>query len=116
MLTNRRYLLSQYMTFEVPSNYKDKGKKDCVIWIVAITEIMLISQYLKKSPLQVTWFSVSEGSTEEDAIRAIKADFEDKFPRVTVELVAILDDDYVDKIKNAASNGELSNFILKYRH
>ena len=53
------------------------------------------------------WFSVSEGSIEEEAIKAIKADFEEKFQGVTVELVAIPDDDYADKIKSVAANGEL---------
>lgn len=55
----------------------------------------------------VVWFSVSDGSTEEDAFKAIKADFEQKYEGVTVEIVAIPESEYEERIINAAEQGKL---------
>lgn len=53
------------------------------------------------------WFSVSEGSSEEDAMMAIKKDFEQKYEGVTVDFVAIPEAEYKDRIRKAAEQGEL---------
>ncbi len=50
----------------------------------------------------VVWFSVANGSVEADAMQAIKQDFEAKFEGVTVELVAIPEDEYADSLLQAA--------------
>lgn len=55
----------------------------------------------------VVWFSVADGSSEEDAIQAIKADFEQKHKGVTVEVVAIPEAEYESRIKEAAKKGKL---------
>ena len=55
----------------------------------------------------VVWFSVAEGSTEEDAMQAIKEDFEAKHEGVTVEIVAIPEAEYEARIRDAAKQGEL---------
>lgn len=86
----------------------------CAAVVLIAASLTVYNSYRAKKKAQslepaniVMWFSVSEGSTEEEAIKAIKADFEDKFPGVTVELVAIPEDVYADKIKSAAANGAL---------
>ena len=55
----------------------------------------------------VVWFSVPDGSTEEDAMNAIKEDFEQKFENVTVEFEAIPEAEYEDRIRKAADQGNL---------
>lgn len=55
----------------------------------------------------VVWFSVPDGSTEEDAMNAIKEDFEQKYENVTVEFEAIPEAEYEDRIKKAAEQGDL---------
>ena len=53
------------------------------------------------------WYSVAEGSTEGDAMKAIREDFEQKFEGVTLELVGIPEAEYEDRIRQAAKKGEL---------
>ena len=53
------------------------------------------------------WFALAEGSGEEDAMKAIKADFESKFENVTVTLLAIPENEYEAKLSEAAKNGTL---------
>lgn len=55
----------------------------------------------------VVWFSVAEGSTEEDAMQAIKADFEQKYEGITVDVVAVPESEYEDRIRSAAKQGKL---------
>lgn len=55
----------------------------------------------------VVWFSVSDGSKEEDAMRAIKADFEESFEGVTVEIVPIHESEYENKLLEAVQKGKL---------
>ena len=55
----------------------------------------------------VVWYSFAEGSSEKDAMQAIKADFEQKYEGVTVEFVAIPEAEYAERIEEAAENGEL---------
>lgn len=55
----------------------------------------------------VVWFSVSEGSSEEDAMRAIKADFEQKHEGVVMEVVAIPEAEYENRLREAAEQGKL---------
>lgn len=63
-------------------------------------------QYLKPADITV-WFAVIEGSDEENAMEAVKENFEEAFPDVTVELKAIPEDEYVDAIEDAIKAGEL---------
>ena len=63
-------------------------------------------QYLKPADISV-WFSVADGSTEEDAMNAVKADFEQTFPGVTLELRAIPEEQYAEELKKASRLGEL---------
>ncbi len=53
------------------------------------------------------WFSVDENSTEEEAMTAVKKDFEEKFSNVTVDLRAIKKDQYVQELEKAASDNKL---------
>lgn len=53
------------------------------------------------------WFSVANGSTEAEAMQAVKQDFESKFEGVTVELVAIPEDEYAERLYDAATSGKL---------
>ena len=64
------------------------------------------AQSLEAADITV-WFSVSNGSTETEAMEAIKKDFEQKFSGVNVKLVAIPEETYADEISKAVANGEL---------
>ena len=55
----------------------------------------------------VVWFSVSEKSKEEQAMRAIKADFEQKYNGVTMKCVAIPENEYKERLEEAAEAGKL---------
>lgn len=84
----------------------------CVALIVG--SIFVYDAYLNKQeeglldPADIViWYSVKDGSTEDDAMQAIKADFEQKNEGVTVELVAIPEDEYEARIRSAAKSGEL---------
>ncbi len=81
---------------------------------VVISGILGINAYnarkaaedLKPADIQV-WFSVAEGSTEEAAMEAVKADFEKAYPKVTVELRAIPEDRYVEELYEALAEDKL---------
>jgi len=55
----------------------------------------------------VVWYSVNDGSSEKDAMQAIKADFEQKYQDVSVEFVAIPAAEYEARLREAAEQGEL---------
>lgn len=55
----------------------------------------------------VVWISVADGSTEADAMATIKEDFEQKFEDVTVDIVAIPESEYTERLINAAKQGKL---------
>ncbi len=63
-------------------------------------------QFLDPADITV-WFSVAEGSSEEDALQAVKTDFEAKYQGVTVDVVAIPASQYEDSIRTAALEGTL---------
>ena len=67
-------------------------------------------QYLKPAEISV-WFSVEEGSTEEAAMNAVKADFEEKFPDVTVLLKPIAAENYNDMLEKAAKSDKLPDLF-----
>lgn len=84
----------------------------CVVLIIGSG--IVYNTYLQRQEEQfldpadiVVWFSVVDGSTEEDAMRAIKEDFEQKYEGVTVEFVAIPEAEYEDRIRKAAERNEL---------
>lgn len=79
-----------------------------------IGSLFVYNTYLDKQAEQfldpadiVVWFSVKDGSTEEDAMQAIKADFEQRYEGVTVEVVAIPESEYESKLREAAKKGKL---------
>lgn len=63
-------------------------------------------QFLDPADITV-WFSVPEGSSEGEAMQAIKTDFEKKNPEVTVEFVPIPESEYESRIKQASAQGKL---------
>ncbi len=65
-----------------------------------------LEEKLKPATVSV-WFSVDEGSTEEEAMKAVKKDFEEKFPDITVELRAIKQDQYAQELEKAAADNKL---------
>ena len=82
--------------------------------VLLIGSFFVYDTYLNKQEEQfldtadiVVWFSVADGSSEEDAMLAIKADFEQKYEGVTVEVVAIPESEYEDRIREAAKQGKL---------
>ena len=84
----------------------------CAVLLVCF--LLVYNTYLDKQEEQllepadiVVWFSVTDDSTEEDAIKAIKADFEQKYEGVTVEVVAIPESEYESRLREAANNGNL---------
>lgn len=88
----------------------------CIAAIVG--SAFVYNTYLKKQDEElldpadiVVWYSVSEGSTEEEAMLSIKEDFEAKFKGVTVEMVAIPAAEYQDKLAEAAGKGELPHLF-----
>lgn len=53
------------------------------------------------------WFSVPEGASEEEAMKAVFEDFKTKFEKVTIEYKAIPQDEYEKTLIEAARKGEL---------
>lgn len=79
-----------------------------------IGSLLVYNMYLNKQKEEfldpaniVVWFSVSEGSSEEDAMKALKADFEQKHKGITLELVAIPENEYKKRVWQAAEEGIL---------
>ena len=55
----------------------------------------------------VVWFSVADGSDEEEAMKVIEADFEKEYENVGIELVGIPESEYENRLKEAAEKGKL---------
>lgn len=53
------------------------------------------------------WYSVAEGSTEKDALQAIEKDFEEKFEGVSLTFVGIPENEYEQRLRQAAASGKL---------
>lgn len=66
--------------------------------------------YLKPATISV-WFSVSDASTELEAMQFIVDDFKGAFPDVQVELRAIPKESYLEEIKKAAYNNDLPDLF-----
>lgn len=64
------------------------------------------AESLEKADISI-WFSVVDGSTEENAIKYIIDDFVATFTDVTIEYRAIPESEYADELKKAAQNDEL---------
>lgn len=84
----------------------------CVVLLVGSG--LVYNTFLQKQEEQfldpadiVVWFAVADGSSEENAMQAIKEDFEQKYEGVTVEFVAIPESEYEERIRKAAERGEL---------
>lgn len=63
-------------------------------------------EYLDPATISV-WFSVADGSTEENAMKAVADDFKETYPDVAVELRAISESEYVAELEKAAENNAL---------
>lgn len=67
-------------------------------------------QNLKDASISV-WFSVPEGSSEEDAMKSVIDDFKTKFKNVKVEYKAIPESEYKQALIEAAENNSLPNLF-----
>ena len=63
-------------------------------------------QELEPAEISV-WFSVEEGSSEENAMAKIRDDFEEKYPDVKIELTAIPAAEYKETLEEALEEGEM---------
>ena len=61
---------------------------------------------LKPADISV-WISVKDNSSEEEAMKAVIADFTAKFPDVKIDLEAIPEEQYARRLESAAKRGEL---------
>lgn len=95
-----------------------KGKRLVGIFAACVTLFLVasvvINTYIQKkadqtlSPADISiWFSVSEGSSEEAAMKKIASDFQGVFPDISIELKAIPEDEYLEVISRAANEGTL---------
>ena len=67
-------------------------------------------QNLKDATISV-WFSVPEGSSEEDAMKTVIDDFKSEFPNVTIEYKAIPEAKYKQTLIDAAEKNNLPNLF-----
>lgn len=65
---------------------------------------------LKPATISV-WYSVEDGSTEEDAMLLVGSHFKENFEDVTLELRAIPADEYADILYSAAASNTLPNLF-----
>ena len=65
---------------------------------------------LKPATISV-WYSVEDGSTEEDAMLLVQSDFEENFEDVTLELRAIPSNEYANVLYSAATSNSLPNLF-----
>ena len=86
--------------------------------VLLIGSFFVFKEYANRHEQQVlddadieVWFSVADGSTEEKAMQSIKADFEEKYPNVTVNLVAIPESEYESRLIEAANKGNLPDLF-----
>lgn len=80
--------------------------------VVAITAGVLFNIFHNRietlDTAEITlWFDVSEGSTEEDAMKAIIDDFAEKFPKVNINYRAFPEAEYEQAIAEAAAANSL---------
>lgn len=64
------------------------------------------TEKLSKAEITV-WFDVREGSTEEEAMKAVISDFSDKFPNVTIDYTAFAEAEYEQAVAEAAVTNSL---------
>ena len=67
-------------------------------------------QDLKEAHILV-WFSVPDGSSEEEAMKLVIDDFKTRFDKVTVEYRAIPESEYQQTLMEAAENNKLPNLF-----
>lgn len=65
---------------------------------------------LREASIEV-WFSVKDGSNEEQAMKAVIDDFCKNYPKVTIKYEAIPENEYEDKIRDAARDNELPDLF-----
>lgn len=88
----------------------------CVV--LGVSTSAVAGAYLSKRSEQTldsavisVWYSVADGSYEAAAMKSITDDFTDKFGNVTVELTAIPEAEYADRLKTAAEKNELPDLF-----
>ena len=88
----------------------------CVV--LGVSTSVVAGAYLSKRSEQTldsavisVWYSVADGSYEAAAMKSITDDFTDKFGNVTVELTAIPESEYADRLKAAAEKNELPDLF-----
>ena len=67
-------------------------------------------QELKPASISV-WFSVKEGSSEEEAMKSIFDDFKSKYNDIQISYRAIPESEYQNVLKNAADSNQLPNLF-----
>ena len=67
-------------------------------------------RYLAPAEISV-WVSVKDGSTEENAMRSVAADFMEKYPGVTIDIRAIPEDRYQTELEKAAKENRLPSLF-----
>ena len=82
--------------------------------IVAASGIFLYKYYEKKRSVQVlkdtdisVWYCADAGSDEETAMNAVIEDFRSVYPNVNIDVRRFSEDDYVENLREAASNNNL---------
>ncbi len=65
---------------------------------------------LKPATITV-WYGVSQGSTEKAAMQAVAEDFNQKFPKVELQLQAFDQEEYADALQDAAAKGQLPDLF-----
>ena len=82
--------------------------------VLLISSILVYNVYLNKQKNMgldpaniVVWYSVSAGSSESEAMQAIKTDFEQKHSNVTVTFVPIAEAEYSRRLIDAANQNQL---------
>ena len=85
---------------------------------MAVAAIIVITQYLGKQreeelqPADISvWFSVAEGSSEEEAMNMVVSDFIGEYPNVTIDLKAIPEAEYAEEIAKAHAEGALPDLF-----
>lgn len=81
---------------------------------VCVGSVLVYGTYLDKQKEQfldpadiVVWYAVADGSDESKAMQAVKEDFEEKYPDVTIELVAVPEEDYEWRFRRAVAQGQI---------
>ena len=86
--------------------------------VLAITSVIVYRTFNRKKEEEdletatiTVWFSVSEGASEEEAMKEVFDDFQSKFVRVTIEYRAIPEDEYVQALYEAMESNNMPDLF-----